>query len=104
MARDVDRFLLMQGTIACKVKGAGAWTLHLGDLDAPVTEGFDARAELKVWFTAQGFEGFVSGSSKARELVRKGDIVYHGDTDLLQHLGFLMTPGDSPLGIRLAGF
>ena len=104
ITRDVDRFLLMQGSIAIKVKGAGAWTLRLGNLDEPVTEQFDARAELKVWFSARGFERFVDGSSSARQLVQDGGIAYDGDPALLQHLGFLMTPGDTPLGMRLAGF
>jgi hypothetical protein len=104
VTRDVDRFLLMQGSIAIKVKGEGAWTLHLGNIEEPVAEGFDARADLRVWFTAQGFERFITGSSNARELVREKDIVYQGDSSLLQNLGFLMTPGDTPLGMRLAGF
>ena len=104
VVRDVERFICMHGSIAFKVVGAGAWTLRLGDLEQPVSPGFNARAELKLWFTERGFERFLSGQGKAGRMVYDRDVAYDGDRNLLQDLGLLLTPGDTPLGTRLAAF
>jgi hypothetical protein len=104
VVRDVERFLCMHGSIAIKVRGVGAWTLRLGNVDQPVSEGFDARAELKLWFTERGFDRFASGDGKAGRMIYDREVAFDGDRNLLQDLGLLLTPTDSPLGTRLAGF
>lgn len=104
IARDFEQFMTLSGTIACKVRGAGAWTLRFGDPESPVDDGFDARADLKIWFTKKGFESFMSGRMNARKMIADGDITFAGDATLLERLGFLLAPGGSPLSTRLGAF
>ena len=104
VARDFEQFMTLNGVIACKVKGEGAWTLRFGDVEAPITEGFDPRADLKIWFTKEGFDAFVSGSGNMRKIVMKGEIAFAGDATYLERLGFLLSPGGSPLATRMGAF
>ena len=103
-ARDFEKFVNLTGTVACRVVGAGSWTLNLGDFEVPVREGFDARADLKLWFSEKSFEHFLEGKGSARTLVSGKQFVYDGDIGLLERIGFLLSPGQSPLAMRLAGF
>ena len=66
IARNFEQFISQSGKIACKVKGVGSWTLDFGNADDPVKEGFDARSELKIWFTEQAFDAFLSGRLDAK--------------------------------------
>jgi hypothetical protein len=59
------------------VQGAGKFTVRLGDLTSPVSEGFDRAATAKLWFLGDAFERFLGGTlppdAPTRELIKSGD-------------------------------
>jgi hypothetical protein len=102
IARDFEQFMALSGTIACQVRGVGSWTLHLGNVEEPIVEGFDNHADLKVWFTQKSFDDFLGGKLNAKVIMKEREIAYAGDVALLERLGYLLAPGGSPLATRLA--
>jgi putative sterol carrier protein len=90
-----DRFLSAEGVVSITVAARGQWTIRFGSFDAPVTEGGDPEADLRVWFGPTAFAEFVAGTLDAAEAVKKRRVRLSGDRKLLERLGFLLEFGGS---------
>jgi hypothetical protein len=99
IADNLERFAPLQGTIAFAVKGAGKWTLRLGDVERPVVAGMQDGADLRLYFTPGAFQAFTSGDPAP--LRETGQFTHRGDVRLLERLGYLFTTPKSPLATRL---
>lgn len=69
-----QRFAGLSGVIAISVQGQGKFTVRLGNLEAPVVEGFDKKATAKLWFLGQAFSQFLDGTlpptTTTRQLIK----------------------------------
>jgi hypothetical protein len=102
ICRGLTAFLASRGVIHFSVEGQGAWTLHLGNLDAPISRGLVGRADLAVWYSTRAFEAFLEGTLVPREVVRAGEFVASGDVGLLVELGrVLAAPKNGLFGMRV---
>jgi hypothetical protein len=92
---DLNRFASLTGRVALSV-GAAKFTVRLGDLEAPVVEGFDRAAEVKVWFFGDAFARFLAGAV----LAGPRDVRVEGDREVLGRFGQLLSPARNALSIR----
>lgn len=94
---DLARFQGLSGSIAFSC-GGQKFTVVLGDLDAPVRDGFDRDASVRVWFFGDAFERFLNGEV----LVGKKHRMVQGDADVLAAFGKFLQPAHNALSVRFA--
>jgi ubiquinone biosynthesis protein UbiJ len=98
----LQEFLAVDGRLAFSVKGAGKWTVQLGNAQVPVVDGASRDAELKVFCTAAVMQAFLDGTLRPAQAVREGSLWVQGDPRLLEKLGYLMQAQGGPLSTRLS--
>ncbi|MBK6687011.1 MAG: hypothetical protein IPG45_21265 [Deltaproteobacteria bacterium] len=100
IVKQPSRFGAARGTLAFKVKGEGAWTVRLGDLQEPVHEGFARDADVKIWFLGDAFRRFLDGTLASRPTAR--EVILNGDPGVLERFGRLLQSGNDSLSIHNA--
>ncbi len=101
VSQGAERFLAMTGIIAVEIRGQGAWTIHFGRLDEPVSEGTDPKADLFLVFSEGAFSDFLAGRLNGGKAMAAGELTFSGDPSHLEKLGYLLSTGGSPLATRL---
>ncbi|MEW5849354.1 MAG: SCP2 sterol-binding domain-containing protein [Myxococcota bacterium] len=100
IVQNIEKFGAQQGSISFYVRNQGKWTLRMGDLETPIQEGMDDAADLKLWFAASAFEGFIKGTLDVASAIDKEEIQFDGDVSALERFGFLLTASTSAIGTR----
>ena len=98
----IDDFFGYSGRIAFNVRGEGEWTFTFATAE-PVENGFDDKADLRLWFNPQAFGQFVDGSLDAVAAITAGDVKGKGNFELLGDLATLMMPVQKGLGWDAGG-
>ncbi len=97
-----QRFAVLRGVLACSAQVVGAetqrFTVRFGDLNTPVVEGFDRRADVKLWFLDDAFAAFAA----SLELPRDRRLIVQGDPAVIEALGALLAAPQSALSVRFA--
>ena len=101
ICRGLTAFLSSRGTIQFSIEGAGAWTVQLGNLDAPISRGLVGTADLAVWYSSRAFDSFLDGTMNPKEVIRAGEFIASGDLRLLEQLGRVLAAPKGGLGIRV---
>ncbi len=96
-----QRFAALRGVVAVSVQGQGKFTVRLGDLDAPVVEGFDKKATAKLWFLGQTFSQFLDGTLPPTTTTRQ--LIKGGDGDVLQGFGQFLSETAAVLRLKKPG-
>ena len=104
VAERLEKFATMSGVLTVNVKGSGKWTVRLGNLEQPVSEGDDPAADLRLWISAHALEAWLDGRLDVTRALEDGHVAAKGDLNVLEHLGFLLQPPGSPLATRLGSF
>lgn len=92
-----QRFAGLRGVVAVSVQGQGKFTVRLGDLEAPVVDGFDKKAAVKLWFLGDAFARFVAGTLPPQTTTR--ELILAGDGDVLDSFGRFL--GETAAVLRL---
>jgi len=100
-ARREAAFGSLRGTISVAIAGDGAWTIHLGDLERPVTNGATPEADLTLFLTEQAFGHLLDGALDLDAAVERKAVGYRGDLGLLEKLGFLLSAGGTADGVQV---
>jgi hypothetical protein len=98
-----ERFAPLRGVIAVSIQQEGAdtvrYTVRLGDLYTPIAQGFDRKANLKLWFLGDAFARFLDGTLGPPT---NRTLLVQGDPSLLEVFGELLSPPSSSLSVRFA--
>ena len=96
-----DTFLQSQGTISFAVEGQGDWTVEFGNSESPIADGFQGDADLRLWWSGEGFSSFLDGKLDVIEAVQAGDVSAAGNVELLETLGYMLRPQTTLLDIMM---
>ena len=96
-----QRFASLSGTVAVSVKDQGKFTVHLGDLAAPVVEGFARDASAKLWFLDGSFSEFLDGTLPAQVTTRR--LIMSGDGDAVARFGQFLSETAAVLRLKKPG-
>ncbi len=94
-------YLTLSGSISFAIADEGAWTVELGEIDSPITEGFMDEAELRLWFSREAFDELMDGTLDVRARVACHDVYAVGKVELLEKLGRLLAPPANLLSVRM---
>ena len=99
--RHAAAYSALRGTIVFAVSEAGAWTVHLGNRDQPVTDGACAQPDLSLYFSSEAFARLLAGQLDFDQAIEKRAVGYEGDLMLLEKLGYLISAGRDADGVQV---
>ncbi len=97
VSRELHALAAREGRVAFRVADAGEWTLRFGHTE-PLVPGFDADAELCLWFTRSSFEQLLRSELDVAAAIRAEEITAVGNLSLLSSVAGMLTSGGSSLG------
>jgi putative sterol carrier protein len=93
VCQNLEKFAAMAGTIGFCIRSEGKWTVHLGDLESPVTEGMADKADLNMWFSLDAFRDFLDDNLDVAQALESQELEFEGDVSVLERFGsLLVTP------------
>jgi hypothetical protein len=100
VALHLDRYRWMRGEISIVVRGSAEWTLHLGDVDRPVSRGRSPDALVRLAFVPTAFGELLRGILDVKRALASGALTIHGDASLVEDLAQILSPKSSLLQTR----
>lgn len=84
-------FANLKGDVVFAIANQGAWTVQLGNAEAPVLEGDKEDADLSMFFTDEAFAALMKNELDFEQAIERKAVGFRGDLSLLEKLGFLLS-------------